>query len=291
MVDRAQWPLLGATLLLSVLLGLLADKERHAILESICVGVFGAVLIICYGYYYRGVAPPSDRLLATLLVIGTGATVSGFLGWVTNRLATLFRTHPPRVALRRAAHFILLTALKLLVLAFVLNALGLVAIVDFRQARAMAFYYELQGYFYPYIAFSVLIVFVWSVRYSRRPHPGSISTPRLVVFRVAPLAAITLLFLPIATALVEVCLAIPLLECPPIINDSSMVMTNMIDYTVFMLNNLARGVGLDIGFYSKITACIPHQGSLVGSWLAWVFRLAPGLTVAWLVLRAYRLRT
>ena len=116
-------------------------------------------MIGAYAIVFRGVHVSAPGWpLKTLAAIGTGATISGFVGWVANRLATPFRTELPRVALRKAAYFVLSLVLKAVAFAIVIDALGNVAIVDFAQAPLRAIYYEWNGYLYPYVALALLIV-------------------------------------------------------------------------------------------------------------------------------------
>jgi hypothetical protein len=291
-MDWVQRALAGLAIIVPLLLGIFARNERHAILKSISVGIVCTAIIGTYAIFYRGVHVSAPGWpLKTLVAIGTGATISGFVGWIANRLATPFRTELPRVALRKAAYFVLSLVLKAAALAIVIDALGNVAIVDFAQAPLRAIYYVWKGYLYPYVALALLIVFAWSARSSRAPSGGTISTPRLVLFRVVPLAAITLLFLPIAMAWVEVVLSIRLLDCPPLINDTDLVITSMVDYTFFILNSLAWGAVFDNELQPTIFKCVPAEGALLGSALSLGLRLTPGLVVAWLFLRSNRLRT
>ena len=108
---------------------------------------------------------------------------------------------------------------------------------------------------------------------------------------MVPLAALALLFLPIAMAWLEVVLSIRLLDCPPLINDTDLVTTSMVDYTFFILNNLAWGAVFDNELQPTIFKCVPDERGILGSALSLGLRLTPGLVVAWLFLRSNRLRT
>jgi hypothetical protein len=291
-MDWAQWIIVGMTILMPVLLGIFAHTGRHAILGSALVGVLGATMILGYALYYLGAGGSAPRqTLSALLLIGTGATISGSLGWVAHRLATLFRTGSPRVARQKALYFILSLVFQIAALVVVVDALGLVAMVDFAQETPIYMYYEWKAHLYPYVALALLIVFAWSFRYARPPNVEYTSTPRMVLFRVAPIMAITFLFLPIVMAWVEFGLSITLLDCPPIIiDDPRLGYTKMIDYTLFVLESLVRGAVLDIGFHFNISTCAPHRASFLASSLGLVLKLAPLMMVAWLALRSYRLR-
>jgi hypothetical protein len=288
-VNPTAWILLGSYALLVLALPLLIGvvsrtARRDALLSTLC-GLLGVAVVLGIAVYLRGVRglPPGQ---AALVLFAASAAVAALVGWLTLKIAEIFRHETPLAAAWSALRFLSLTAVGVALLLVAINGLTIVAQVDFADEIPELVYLRLELVHYLNIAAATIICLVWIVTSTRRGQTSN-AMGRTVV-QVLPGTVAVLLFLPILMAYVQVAWSTPLLDCSP--RRIPGYVPDMIDFTRLVLDALAAGAlfGLKSALGWQIATCVSLPTSRLASWLVYALNLAP---ITLLALLAYRFRS
>jgi hypothetical protein len=284
------WALVGSYALfvlgLPLLIGLVSRTARRATLFSALCGLLGAIVVVGGAMYLRGVRGlPSIQV--ALFFFATGAAVASLVGWLTQRMAELFRQETPLTAAWKALRLLSLAMVRAALLFVVLNGLWIIATIDFADEipELMSMRLELTDYLCIGAATAIGLVWIFT---STRPDKTSNVMGRAVV-QVLPGVVAVLLFLPILMAHLQVAWSTPLLDCSP--RGIPGYVPDMIDFTRLVLDSLAAGAlfGFKSALGWQVATCAALATSRLASWLVYGLNLAPITLLALLAYRSRRL--
>ena len=225
---------------------------------------------------------------AWLFLFGASAAAASMLGWLTYRIAALFRRETPLVATRELLWLLILLAVEGALLFVVLAAIWIVGSIDFADEIPELMFLRLKSIHYLYIGAATAIVFAW-VLISTLRGPTS-SAMALALVQIIPASIVILLFLPVLMAQLQVAWSTPVLDCAP--RGIPGYVPDMIDFTRLVLDALAAGalLGLKSAVGWQIATCAPLATSRLASFLVLVLNVVPAAVLMLLALQFRRLR-